>query len=227
MVQYDQQFVVRRDVAHRMAIVHVAGLSLFVNDHLGRHAPQFEELDLLSVAFEHGVFWIGQSNEIQLLLLPIISKCFCVLGTHHDDLGVPIGKLGKISAQLRHMPAAEGSPEATIEDQDDVLVALIVGQAHGLVFKILQGKVWCCCVDLNLFCHLFSICEMQSVKVETAIYYHIVYILSSIYLEQIQNHTAILKRSVAGRKLLPATRSRHRSGWQARWISFVASRPPC
>jgi hypothetical protein len=107
----------------------------------------------LSVSLEHGVFWVGQSDEIQLFLVPIVPECLFVLGAHHDDLGVPLGKLGDILTQLRHMPSAVGSGEATIEYQDDVLVALIVRQTYGIALEILQGKVWCLCVDLNLFCH--------------------------------------------------------------------------
>ena len=72
-----------------------------------------------------------------------------VLGAHRGDLGVPLRKLGEILTQLRHTPLAVGSREATVEDQDHLLVALIFGQPHSIAFKTLQGKVWGQRVDLN------------------------------------------------------------------------------
>ena len=59
-----------------------------------------------------------------------MSKASLVFETDGDYYSVPLDKLGVILAQLRHVPPAEGSAEATVKDQDNVLFALKAGEPY-------------------------------------------------------------------------------------------------
>jgi len=57
-----------------MAIVDIADLPLPVNDDLGRHASQFEQVDFLAVKLQHARLRVGQAGERQIVLIPIGLK---------------------------------------------------------------------------------------------------------------------------------------------------------
>ena len=64
---------------------------------------------------------IGQADEGQLLPGPILLKgCSIFRANDHNHAVVPI-KIREILAQLRHVPSAEGSEKAAIEDEQDIV----------------------------------------------------------------------------------------------------------
>jgi hypothetical protein len=51
-----------------------------------------------------------------------------------------------VLAQLRHVRAAEWSDKAAIKNQQDMLLAVKLGEAEHIPLKILQGEVGCECI---------------------------------------------------------------------------------
>jgi hypothetical protein len=114
-VAQGQYLCTRRDVAHAVPVVYKAGYTGLINEHLRRHPSELEQLDFLSVQLEHAVFGIGQANERQRFLLPVLGECSGIFGTNNKHFDVTGDKLGILLAQLRHVRAAERSHEAAIE----------------------------------------------------------------------------------------------------------------
>lgn len=75
---------------------------------------------------------VGDAGEGHLVLQPPVGKRLLIFGPDGDDYGVPLDKLRIIAAQLRHVPLAEGSAEAAVKDQNNVLFAPEVGEAYYL-----------------------------------------------------------------------------------------------
>ena len=71
----------------------------------------------------------------------ILLELFRAIGASHNNGRFSLNKLIIILAQLRHMRAAERSGKAAIEDEDDVLLALIIAQRYGLPIKIVQCEI--------------------------------------------------------------------------------------
>lgn len=139
-----------------MAIVRKAYPSLFVDDDLRRHAAELEQVDFLPIKLKHAMLGVGQSDKGQLMISPIILKEMLALGANHNDFRVLLNKLVVISAQLRRMLFAKWSEEATIENQDDVFLAVKIDKPHRFVIKIIQRKIRRRRVKLN-FRHFFAL----------------------------------------------------------------------
>jgi hypothetical protein len=120
LIQQLQKLAIFRDIGHRMAIVNKASHASTIHNHLGRHASQFEQVDFLSIQFKYTGFWIRKSNKRQVMLAPIVFKCFCIFRTNYDHYSLPFFKLYIVLAQLRHMPLAERSGKATIKYQQHI-----------------------------------------------------------------------------------------------------------
>lgn len=109
------------DILHGMAIMDKPQDAGFVHQHLGRHAAELEEIDLLPVKLEYFLVGIGQTDEFQLVFCEILAESIRLFRSDGDDDGVSGFKLCEILMQLHHVPAAEGSDETTVEDHQDVL----------------------------------------------------------------------------------------------------------
>jgi hypothetical protein len=114
----------------------------FVYDHLRRHTPQLEQVDFLPVQLEHAGFRVRQANEGQVMLLPISCKGFGVFRANNDHLSLTFDEVLIVLAQLRHVPLAEWSGKAAVENQQHVRFAAKIGQANRLTLEILQSEIW-------------------------------------------------------------------------------------
>jgi hypothetical protein len=141
LIQQFQQLSIARNVAHRMAIMRKPYPSLFVDDDLRRHAAELEQVDFLPIELEHAMLGVGQTDEWQFMIGPIILKEMLAFWANHDDLRVALNKLLVISAQLRHVLFAERSEEAAIEDQYNVFLAAKIGKPHGFIVEIIQREI--------------------------------------------------------------------------------------
>jgi len=121
--------------------------ALLVDQSLGGHTAEFEDLDLLAVALEHDVFGIGQAGEGQVVLAEIIGELLGVFRTDDENGRVAFAKLFINLAQLRHVRAAERSLETTVENQQNVLLTLVVGERNRMTLVILQHEIGCRGVD--------------------------------------------------------------------------------
>ena len=142
-VEQLQDLLIGRDVRHGMAIVHVADPARLVHHDLSRHPAQLEELDLLSVALEDGVLGIGKAGEGKPVFLPVTREGLGPFRSHDNDLGPPGPKLLVSLAQLRHVPTAERSGEASVEDEDHMGFALEIRETDLRATEVLKGKVRC------------------------------------------------------------------------------------
>ena len=95
----------------------------FVNYYLGGHAPQFEQVDFLSVQFQHTGPGIGQADEGQRFFFEVGSEGFCIFRSHNHNFDITFNKFLMILAQLRHMLLAEWSGKCAVEDQQYILLA--------------------------------------------------------------------------------------------------------
>ena len=129
-----------------MAVVDIAGDALLVDQDLGGHAAELEEVDLLAVELEDACLRVGQADKGQRLLLEVSGEGFGVFGADHDDFDIAGKELRVVLAQLRHVRAAEGSTKGAVEDQEDVLAAAEVLQADRIAVVVGQAEVGGCLV---------------------------------------------------------------------------------
>lgn len=98
-----------------MPIVNPAHNACLIDDRLGWHAPEFKDLDLLPIGFQHLMLGVSNPDEGQLVFAEVVFKSVLVVRSNDNHLGAAIDKYLVVLAQLRHMPAAEGSLEAAVE----------------------------------------------------------------------------------------------------------------
>jgi len=87
------------------------------------------------------MLWVGQAHKREAFLFPGSLEGPRAIRAHHQDLGLALDKALIILAQLRQVPAAEGSDKAAVKDQHYVLAPAIIGQAHGPALGIGQAKI--------------------------------------------------------------------------------------
>ena len=88
------------------------------------------------------MFWVGQTNKWQVVLLPIFRKVGCGFRTDHYNFGILCCEFFIIVAQLRHVLLAEGSGKTTVEYQKNFLFFFEIRQANLISFEIRQREVW-------------------------------------------------------------------------------------
>ncbi len=155
LIDEPQELLVAGDVAHVVAVVHEARHPGFVDEHLGRHAAELEQLDLLPILLEDLVLGIRQPNERQVVLSPVSRERLGVLGAHDHYRRLPLLELLIVLAQLRHVPTAERSGETPIEHEEHVTLAPQVGKVEGPAAVVRKFEVGCWYIERDAR-HLFS-----------------------------------------------------------------------
>lgn len=107
-----------------MPVVDKTRHSSLVNQHLGGHAAQLEQVDFLSVELEHAGFGVGQANKGQGFFLSVGCKTLGIFGSDHYDGNIAGYKLVIVLAQLRHLFLAEWSDKGAIENQQHIFLAV-------------------------------------------------------------------------------------------------------
>jgi hypothetical protein len=82
--------------------------------------------------------------------MPVSFKGPGVLRTNHNHLRLPLEKLRIILTQLRHVPLAEWSGEAAVEDQQYICFSAKIRQTHSVPPEVLQGEIGGKRVECNL-----------------------------------------------------------------------------
>ena len=119
--QDGQQFIVFRNIAHRLTVMDIASDPAPVNDDLRRHPAEFEQADFLPKSFKNSMLGIWQAGEGQFVPLPIILEALGRFRPNHQDFRFGSLEFRIVEAQLRQVRAAVGSGEAAVEHQDDLL----------------------------------------------------------------------------------------------------------
>jgi hypothetical protein len=104
-------------------------------------ASELEKIHFLSVPLQHGMRWVGQADEGQLVLFPVHEKCLGALGSNHNHFRVLRDKLVIVLAQLRHVPAAERSEESAVEDQQNVFVSAKIRETDLVSVEVSQCEI--------------------------------------------------------------------------------------
>ncbi len=117
LVGQGQDFLVGGDVAHVVAVMNETRHAGFVDQYLGGHAAQFEQVDFLSVEFQDAGFWVGQADEGQGFFFEIGSKGFGIFRANHDNFYITGNEFLIILTQLRHMLLAKWSGKSAVENQ--------------------------------------------------------------------------------------------------------------
>jgi len=112
-----------------------------IDDQLCRQATQFQQFDLLPIAFRHRMVRVGQADKRHLVFTPPIRKNFGLLRTDRNYLGAPFYKFQIVLAQLRHMPAAVWSNKAAVENKNDMPGAFIIREPDLPSLEVCQFKI--------------------------------------------------------------------------------------
>lgn len=70
-----EQVIVGGDILHRSAVMCKADAPLPVDDTVQRHPPELEQIDLLAVHLRDLVIRVGQADERNALVRPILFEC--------------------------------------------------------------------------------------------------------------------------------------------------------
>jgi len=125
-----------------MSVVDEARHSFFVYCHLSGHATKFEEVHFLSVKFQDSMRWVRQTDKGQIILLPVVQEGCCIVGTDHYNFGILCCEFVIILAQLRHVLLAEGSEKSAVENEENILFVLKIGQVDFASCEIGQREIW-------------------------------------------------------------------------------------
>ena len=87
--------------------------TLSVNNGYERHAPQFENINLLFIALRCCVIRVGQAYERYFFRFPIETKCTEAIRTHSQDFCTATCELIVFITQARQLRATVGSEEAS------------------------------------------------------------------------------------------------------------------
>lgn len=137
-----------------MPVVDEANQSLFVDDHLRGNPSEFEEVDFLTIHFQHCIFWVGQADERKVMFLPVCGKGQCIFGANYHDFDILFQKFVVLTAQLRHVPLAVGSKKAAVKNQEYVLFLFKIGKAEFFSVEICQCEVWSGDVKFDMVVHV-------------------------------------------------------------------------
>lgn len=116
-------------------------VSILIDHAIQGHASQFEEVDLLAVQPRHAVIRVGQADERNTFVRPILFERGRGIGSHRQDLRITTDKALIIFTQARQLRAAVRSHEAAQEGEHNRLAPAKIGQADKVSIHIGQFKV--------------------------------------------------------------------------------------
>jgi len=116
-----QEFAVGWDILHRSAVMCEADVTFAVHDTAQRHAPQLEQIYFLPIHSRNSVICIGQTNEGNLFIPPILFESRRRIGSDRKDHCAAARELFVFVTQARQLRAAIRSHEAAQECQQDRL----------------------------------------------------------------------------------------------------------
>ena len=144
-----QHFGVTGNVGHIMPIMDETRHTSLIHQHLGRHAPEFEQVDLLAIQVQDGMPGIGEAGKGQVIIAEIFAECPGILRTNDQDRGFTLLKLCKGLAQLRHVRAAEWSHKPAVENEQNI-PAKKLRKSDWLAMVVGQFEIWCRSIQGNL-----------------------------------------------------------------------------
>ena len=138
LIYYMQEFFVSRDIRHRAAIMRKTDIAFGIDHAVQRHASQFEEVDFLSVESGNRMIRVGQADEGDVFVLPVLLENVYGVGADRQNLRAATGEFFILVTQARQLRAAVRSHEAAQESDHDRSAAKI-RQADAVALHI--GKL--------------------------------------------------------------------------------------
>lgn len=142
MVYYVEESFGFGNIGHRGAVVCKADAAVFVHDAHHRHTAEFKNVDLLTIEESNAMLGIGNADEGQVFVAPILLKGGFCIRTNGEDDRAALGKLFVIVTEARQRRAAIRSHEAAQEVEQDGLVAQF-GEADAASVEIVNFKIRC------------------------------------------------------------------------------------
>jgi hypothetical protein len=103
--------------------------------------PCARQLPLGHAEIGDPVIRVKEPNHREVLGFPVVAEDLRLVGPHDQDLGLACAELWIIVAQLRYVRAAEGSTQAVVEHQHDVLPATLVREGNSPSPHICEGEI--------------------------------------------------------------------------------------
>jgi len=120
-----QEVFIGRDIGHRISVMRKADIAVRIDDTIQRHTTQFKELDLLPVFLGDQVVRVGQTDEGNPFILPILLEGRKSVWPNSQDFHTAVYKLLIFITQARQLRAAVWSHETAQEGKQDGLSAKI------------------------------------------------------------------------------------------------------
>lgn len=115
---------------------------LFVDDAVQRHAPELEQVHLLTVHARHPVIGVRQTYEGNILVLPIAFEGLGIVRSDRNDHDIPPYKALMIIPQARQLRAAIRSHEAAQEGKHHRFAPAVIRKADEVSLDVSQLEVW-------------------------------------------------------------------------------------
>ncbi len=118
-------------------------VAFFIDNTVQRHAPQFEQVDLLAVYPCDTMIRVGQTDERDSLILPELLEGRRRIGAKRDNFRIPIDEFLILLTQARQLRAAIRSHEAAQKSQDHGLAAAELRKTDAItiyIFKLEIGR---------------------------------------------------------------------------------------
>jgi hypothetical protein len=115
----------------------VTDATIFINNAHQRHAAKFEEVDLLAIEDRDAVFGIGNTDERDVFVAPVLLKGGIGVWANGEDDRLASLKFFVIVSQARQRRAAIGSHEAAQEIEQNRLAAKI-GEADATTVEVIN-----------------------------------------------------------------------------------------
>lgn len=141
MVYYLKEGFVIRDVGHVRGVVDVANLPVQIHDSVERHAPQFEEVDLLTIQPGNRMSGVGQSDIRQVFVSPVASKRVGGVGADGENFRAALCKFGMAVLHARQLRAAVRSHKAAQKSQHNRSASAKAGKSYRVAIEIVQFKI--------------------------------------------------------------------------------------
>ena len=87
------------------------------------------------------MFGVWQADEGQVVFSPIFYERIFIFRANDENHSVFVLKFLVVLAQLRHMPTAERSDKAAVENQQHGLLTTEIGQSNLLAAKVGQFEI--------------------------------------------------------------------------------------
>lgn len=114
-----QHFLVLRNIRHTVTVMDIADPSFRIDDHLGGHPPQLEDIDLLAVQFQNRMLRIRKTDKRKIVLFKVLGEPVRRFRSDDHNNGIFFNEPLVFLAQLRHVLAAEGSEESPVHHQEN------------------------------------------------------------------------------------------------------------